>query len=160
VRGINAFVPLPHRLEEHQIGGLTIVNDSISTTPEATKAALAAYQGKRIALIAGGHERQQDYAELASLLAPRGVTVLVALPVTGDRLATATYAAAPQIEVVEAGTLEAGMNALAQRRDKFDTVILSPGAPSYGQLERPGVVFKDFEERGRAFVRLAGEAFA
>ncbi|MEQ1900885.1 MAG: UDP-N-acetylmuramoyl-L-alanine--D-glutamate ligase [Devosia sp.] len=159
IRGISGFVPLPHRLEEHQVGVLTIVNDSISTTPEATKAALAAYAGKRIALIAGGHERQQDYSELASLLALRGVTVLVALPVTGDRLATATYAAAPAIEVVEAGTLEDAVRALAQRRDKFDTVILSPGAPSYGQLERPGVVFKDFEERGRAFVRLANAAF-
>ena len=159
VRGIGAFVPLPHRLEEHSIGGLTVVNDSISTTPEATKAALAAYPGKRIALIAGGHERQQDYTELASLLAARGVTVLVALPVTGDRLATATYAAAPQIEVVEAGSLEAGLAALAARRDKFDTVILSPGAPSYGQLEKPGVVFKDFEERGRAFVRIARDLF-
>ena len=160
VRGIQAFEPLPHRLEEHIVGNVTIVNDSISTTPEATKAALAAYQGKRIALIAGGHERQQDYTELAALLAPRGVTVLVALPVTGDRLATATYAAAPQIEVVEAGTLEAGLQALASRRDKFDTVILSPGAPSYGQLEKPGVAFKSFEERGRAFVRIAGEVFA
>jgi UDP-N-acetylmuramoylalanine--D-glutamate ligase len=159
IRGINAFVPLPHRLEEHQIGGLTIVDDSISTTPEATKAALAAYPGKRIALIAGGHERQQDYTELASLLAPRGVTVLVALPVTGDRLATATYAVAPQIEVVEAGTLDAAITALASRRGKFDTVILSPGAPSYGQLEKPGIAFKDFDERGRAFVRLVTAAF-
>jgi UDP-N-acetylmuramoylalanine--D-glutamate ligase len=159
VRGIQAFEPLPHRLEEHTLGGLTVVNDSISTTPEATKAALAAYEGKRIALIAGGHERQQDYTELASLLAQRGVTVLVALPVTGARLATATYAAAPQIEVVEAGTLEDGLKALATRRDKFDAVILSPGAPSYGQLERPGVAFNSFEERGRAFVRIAGEIF-
>lgn len=159
VRGIQAFEPLPHRLEEHSIGGLTFVNDSISTTPEATKAALAAYEGRRIALIAGGHERQQDYSELASLLAPRGVTVLIALPVTGDRLATATSAAAPQIEVVEAHTLRAGLEALASRRDSFDTVILSPGAPSYGQLEAEGIVFKDFEERGRAFIRLAQELF-
>jgi UDP-N-acetylmuramoylalanine--D-glutamate ligase len=157
VRGINAFTPLPHRLEEHRIGDLIVVNDSISTTPEATKAALAAYPARRIALIAGGHERQQDYAELASLLSLRGVTILVALPVTGDRLATATYAAAPQIEVIEAGTLEAGLEALASRRDRFDTVILSPAAPSYGQLERAGVVFKSFEERGTAFVRLANE---
>ncbi len=160
VRGINQFVPLPHRLEEHTIGGITFVNDSISTTPEATKAALAAYPGKRIALIAGGHERQQDYSELASLLSSRGVTLLVALPVTGDRLATATYAAAPQIEVVEAGTLRAGLEALAARRAAFDTIILSPGAPSYGQLETSGVAFKDFEERGRAFIRIATELFA
>ena len=155
VRGIGAFMPLPHRLEQHEIGGKTVVNDSISTTPEATKAALSAYEGHRIALIAGGHERHQDYTELASLLAVRGVTVLVCLPVTGDRLATLTYRAAPGVEVLEAATLDAALRALAERRDAFDTLILSPGAPSYGQQEAPGKVFRNFEERGAAFVRLA-----
>ena len=159
VRGIEAFAPLPHRLEEHRIGGKVFVNDSISTTPEATKAALNAYEGKRIALIAGGHERQQDYAELASLLGPRGVVLLVCLPVTGDRLATLTWRAAPEIEVVEAATLDAAMHTLRERADKFDAAILSPGAPSYGQLESPGKVFRNFEERGEAFVRLAGAYF-
>ena len=159
VRGIERFAPLPHRLEEHAIGGLTFVDDSISTTPEATKAALNAYSGERIALIAGGHERHQDYTELAALLAPSGVTVLVCLPVTGDRLATLTYRAAPEVEVLEAATLDAAMQALAARRDAFDVVVLSPGAPSYGQLEVAGKVFKNFEERGEAFVRLAGKYF-
>jgi UDP-N-acetylmuramoylalanine--D-glutamate ligase len=159
VRGINAFRPLPHRLEEHEVGGITVVNDSISTTPEATKAALNAYDGKRIALIAGGHERQQDYAELAALLGVRGVTLLVCLPVTGDRLATLAYRSAPEIEVLEAASLDAAMQALAARREKFDTVILSPGAPSYGQLEAPGKAFHNFEERGEAFVRLARQYF-
>src|SRR5690606_6398050 len=129
---------------EHRIGDLVFVNDSISTTPEATKAALNAYEGKHIALIAGGHERQQDYGELARLLGPRGVTVLVCLPVTGDRLATATYAAAPESEVLEAASLRAAMQALAGRTEGYDTVILSPGAPSYGQLESPGKVFHNF----------------
>jgi UDP-N-acetylmuramoylalanine--D-glutamate ligase len=159
IRGIAEFEPLPHRLEEHQVGDKVFVNDSISTTPEATKAALNAYEGARIALIAGGHERQQDYTELASLLAPRGVAVLVCLPVTGDRLATATYRAAPGIEVLEAATLDAAMQALATRRERFDTAILSPGAPSYGQQELPGKVFRNFEERGAAFVRLAKQYF-
>jgi UDP-N-acetylmuramoylalanine--D-glutamate ligase len=159
VKGVAAFEPLPHRLEEHQFGGLTFVNDSISTTPEATKAALAAYEGKRIALIAGGHERQQDYRELATLLVTRGVTLLVTLPVTGARLATAAAASAPGVDVVESPTLQAAMETLSARRDRFDTVILSPGAPSYGQLERPGVAFSSFEERGRAFVQIAEALF-
>ena len=160
VRGIAQFEPLPHRLEEHQVGGVTFVNDSISTTPEATKAALAAYPGKRIALIAGGHERQQDYRELATLLVARGVSLLVTLPVTGARLATAAAASAPGVEIVEAPTLLAAMETLVARRGRFDTVILSPGAPSYGQLERPGVAFASFEERGRAFVSIAEMLFS
>jgi UDP-N-acetylmuramoylalanine--D-glutamate ligase len=152
VKGIAEFRPLPHRLEEHEIGGKLFIDDSISTTPEATKAALAAYPGQRIALIAGGHERNQNYAELAGLLAGHGVTLLLTLPVTGDRLATATYAAAPGIEVLEAPNLEQAMKALAARQSRFDTVLLSPAAPSYNQ-------FKNFEERGRAFISLAEKLF-
>ena len=151
--GIAAFRPLPHRLEEHQFGGKIFVNDSISTTPEATKAALAAYPGHRIALIAGGHERQQDYAELASLLTGYGVTTLACLPVTGERLAAATRHSAPDIAVLSEPDLAAAMTTLSARRTEFDAVILSPGAPSYNQ-------FKNFEERGRHFVALAEQLFA
>jgi len=153
LKGIAAFAPLPHRLQEHRIGDLVIVDDSISTTPEATKAALAAYAGQRIALIAGGHERQQDYAELAGQLEPNGVAILVCLPVTGDRLATAAFAAAPNIEVLEVADLNVAMQALATRRARFDTIILSPGAPSYNQ-------FRNFEERGDRFVSLANQLFS
>lgn len=150
--GIAAFIPLPHRLEEHRLGSTIFVNDSISTTPEATKAALAAYQGHRLALIGGGHERQQDYGELASLLAAYGVTTLACLPVTGARLAEATRQAAPHITVLAEPDLEAAMHALHRHRDRFDAVILSPGAPSYNQ-------FKNFEQRGLKFIELAQAIF-
>jgi UDP-N-acetylmuramoylalanine--D-glutamate ligase len=152
VDGIVAFVPLPHRLEEHRFGDTIFVDDSISTTPEATKAALAAYAGFRIALIAGGHERQQDYSELATRLHGYGVTTLACLPVTGARLAAATRAAAPHIAVLAEPDLAAAMRTLHARRHDFDAVILSPGAPSYNQ-------FKNFEERGLRFIELAQAIF-
>ncbi|MGV8854424.1 MAG: UDP-N-acetylmuramoyl-L-alanine--D-glutamate ligase [Devosia sp.] len=152
VQGIKAFRPLPHRLEEHSFGGMLFVDDSIATTPEATKAALAAYPNQRLALIAGGHEREQNYAELAGLLAGYGVTTLACLPVTGTRLATATRAVAPAITVLTPPDLESAMQALHDQREHFDTVILSPAAPSYNQ-------FKNFEERGRRFVDLARTLF-
>ena len=153
VAGIAAFRPLPHRLEEHAIGGTIFVDDSISTTPEATKAALAAYRGPRLALLAGGHERQQDYAELAGLLTSYGVTLIACLPVTGARLAEATRSVAPDIAVVEAADLETAMRELHERRHLFDVAILSPGAPSYNQ-------FKNFEERGERFIALATRIFS
>ena len=153
VHGIAAFMPLAHRLEEHNFGGTLFVDDSIATTPEATKAALASYPGQRLALIAGGHERAQDYTELAGLLLGYGVTTLACLPVTGTRLATATRNAAPSIVVLSPPDLETAMQMLHARRDQFDAVILSPGAPSYNQ-------FKNFEERGRRFIELAEALFA
>lgn len=151
--GIAAFAPLPHRLEELTVGGILFVDDSISTTPEATKAALAAYKGKRIALIAGGHEREQDYSELASLLPSTDVAILCTLPVTGTRLAAAARAAGPGIVVSECTTLETAMVHLARTGPVYDTIILSPGAPSYNQ-------FKNFEERGEAFKSMAVRYFS
>ena len=109
--------------------------------------------GQRLALIAGGHEREQDYDELAHLLAGYGVTTLACLPVTGSRLAQATEQAAPGIDVFTAPDLEAAMQALLARREGFDAVILSPGAPSYNQ-------FKNFEDRGQRFIALARTLFA
>ena len=152
VNGIAAFMPLPHRLEEHHFGGIIFVDDSISTTPEATKAALAAYPGFRIALIAGGHERQQNYSELATLLDGYGVTLVACLPVTGARLAHATRQSTPHILVREHPDLESAMHDLHQHRARFDAVILSPGAPSYNQ-------FKNFEQRGLRFIELAQAIF-
>ncbi|WMT86044.1 UDP-N-acetylmuramoyl-L-alanine--D-glutamate ligase [Pelagibacterium sp. 26DY04] len=149
--GVEAFVPLPHRLEELMVGDILFVDDSISTTPEATKVALAAYKGKKIALIAGGHERQQDYTDLANLMGLTSVVMLCSLPVTGPRLAQAVRENAP-IPVAECSTLDEAMQALASAGHVFDTVILSPGAPSYNQ-------FKNFEERGDRFKALARQYF-
>ncbi|WP_338609697.1 UDP-N-acetylmuramoyl-L-alanine--D-glutamate ligase [Pelagibacterium nitratireducens] len=149
--GIEAFIPLPHRLEELMVGDILFVDDSISTTPEATKVALAAYKGKKIALIAGGHERQQDYTDLANLMGLTSVVMLCSLPVTGQRLAQAVRDNTP-IPIAECSTLDEAMQALASAGHIFDTVILSPGAPSYNQ-------FKNFEERGDRFKTLARQHF-
>ena len=80
-------------------------------------------------------------------MASRGVTTLVTLPVTGTRLARTTRALSPDILVIEAPDLDHAISALAVQKTRFDTLILSPGAPSYNQ-------FKNFEERGAHFVEL------
>ena len=53
-----AFRPLPHRLQT--LGtrdGITYVNDSISTTPHASLAALDCFRDRRVAILVGGHDR-------------------------------------------------------------------------------------------------------
>jgi len=152
LEGLKSFAPPAHRLEEHQIGDLTIVDDSISTTPEATKAALATYPETRNALIVGGFDREQDYRDLALEIKNSSVTTVACLPKTGHRLAEAISALNVEVDVIEAQDLSEAMNALAQRRSQFDTLILSPAAPSYNQ-------FRDYVERGETFVELAKELF-
>ncbi|MGJ8527123.1 UDP-N-acetylmuramoyl-L-alanine--D-glutamate ligase [Maritalea sp.] len=153
LQGLKSFAPPAHRLEEHKVGKLTIVDDSISTTPEATKAALATYPEKRIGLIVGGFDREQDYHDLALEIKNSSVTTLAYLPKTGHRLAEAISELNLDITVIEAENLTTAMCELAKHRDQFDTLILSPAAPSYNQ-------FRDYIERGEMFVALANKLFA
>src|SRR4051812_24044899 len=83
---LRSFEPLPHRLEPvAAYRGLIFVNDSISTTPAAAMAALSALADAPIALIAGGYERGQEYAELAAAIVDSTVELVVGLPDTGRR---------------------------------------------------------------------------
>ena len=77
-----AISPLPSRLTSvGTIGGVTFVDDSLSTNVLPTLAALDSFPGCRIALIAGGHDRGIDYAPLAAgVLARPAPTLVLTLP--------------------------------------------------------------------------------
>jgi UDP-N-acetylmuramoylalanine--D-glutamate ligase len=108
VDALRDFAPLPHRQQVvSSTGGRTWVDDSISTTPEAALAAVAAFAPGPVVLIAGGDHRDQDYAALAQALAggaiptgafgeppvPVEIAGLVTLPGTGPEIAAAVAAA-------------------------------------------------------------------
>lgn len=152
VEGIARFEPLPHRLQEVRFGGKAFVNDSISTNPEATKAAMAAYPHGKVALIIGGFDRGQNYDNLISLLPAAPVSSLWFLPDTGHRIAEVLNLDALPYPSSKVETLEDLFEKLAQQPASFDTLILSPGAPSYNQ-------FNNFEERGQKFLELAKKHF-
>ncbi|HEX2265879.1 MAG TPA: UDP-N-acetylmuramoyl-L-alanine--D-glutamate ligase, partial [Solirubrobacterales bacterium] len=62
--GLAGFASLPHRLQPcGERDRVAWVDDSISTTPESTLAALAAFDGRDVVLLAGGQDRGQDYAD-------------------------------------------------------------------------------------------------
>ena len=70
------------------IGGVTFVDDSLSTNVLPTLAALDSFPGRRIALIAGGHDRGIDYAPLAAgVVARPAPTLVLTLPDSGPRIA-------------------------------------------------------------------------
>lgn len=155
---LTRFQPLPHRLQEVPgTGGITWIDDSISTTPESALAALDSFAGRPVVLIGGGQDRGQDYRELAAELARRDAG-LVGIPTTGPRLVAqargaglAPDRALPACDLAEAVSLARALAAQLSGAAEQPVVLLSPAAPSYDS-------FRDFEERGERFAALAAGA--
>jgi UDP-N-acetylmuramoylalanine--D-glutamate ligase len=152
VSALPAFRPLRHRLElVGDAGGVSFVNDSIATIPEATMAALDALEGRPVVLIAGGFDRGQDYGPLARRLRrDRGVLAVVTLPPSGNRLAGELTALPGAPPVLPAADLQEAVRLARAHTEPGSVMLLSPGAPSYG-------AFRDFEERGDAFRALVAD---
>lgn len=143
------FVPLPHRLQplgKHD--GLHWINDSISTTPLASLAALASVADQRVALIVGGHERGLDWAPFVDAMRVQAPTAIVCQGANGPRIATMLDAAGVG-NVHRAKDVTAAVAAARSALEGEGCVLLSPGAPSFDQ-------FHDYAERGQRFAQLAG----
>jgi len=160
------YQPLPSRLTPAgTAGGVTFVDDSLSTNVLPTLAALDAFPGRRIALILGGHDRGIDYAPLAAGIVARDApTYVLTLPDSGPRIRTQLEAVAspasgafpaaatPPPEpagfagVSDCPDLPAAVAAGYRWAQPDGIVLLSPAAPSFG-------AFKDYRDRAEAFAR-------
>ncbi len=145
---LEGFRGLEHRLQTvAEERGLTWVDDSISTTPESTLAALESFPGRPVVLLAGGQDRGQDYGELGRRLAGLGATV-IGLPSTGPRLLECVRAGgAPPASVLDAADLAEAVALARAVAGEGAVVLLSPAAPSYDN-------YRDFTERGLRFREL------
>jgi UDP-N-acetylmuramoylalanine--D-glutamate ligase len=141
------YRPLPSRLTPvGTVGGVTFVDDSLSTNVLPTLAALDAFPGRRIALIVGGQDRGIDYAPLAAgVLARQAPTCVLTLPDSGPRI-RAQLEAAGFSDVTDCPDLEAAVAAGSAWARPDGVVLLSPAAPSFGH-------FRDYRDRAEAFAR-------
>jgi UDP-N-acetylmuramoylalanine--D-glutamate ligase len=152
---LDTFVPLAHRLTEvGEKNGVLYVDDSISTTPQSTIEAIKAYPGRPITVLVGGFDRGLDFTALALFLADHPVHAVVALPDSGSRVVAAlrqTFAGRDYLmpTTVEAGDLAEAVADAEAMTPAGGVILLSPASPSYGY-------FRDFEERGEAFIKAAG----
>ena len=157
------FKPLEHRLERvGTYGGVTFVNDSISTIPQATVSACDAL-GRVDFLLLGGFDRGIDYQPLADYLQEHPVPHLLFTGKAGERMMQLINQVS-KIEVPELvpepvegregptlstySSMEEAFAYLAAHAQLGDVCLLSPAASSYDQ-------YKNFEERGRKFKTLA-----
>jgi UDP-N-acetylmuramoyl-L-alanine---L-glutamate ligase len=146
------FVPLPHRLQSLGMrDGIEYVDDSISTTPHASLAALECFRGQPLALLAGGHDRGLDWQDFADAVAARPPAAIVTMGASGPRIHALLAPLAGDAGFALHATADLPEAVAAARAALPDggVVLLSPGAPSFG-------AYRDYTERGRHFAALAG----
>ena len=149
---VQSFRPLPNRLQWlGERDGIGYVNDSISTTPHASLAALDCFAGRRIALLVGGHDRGLDWHDFAAHMQQQAPLEIITMGANGPRIhALLAPLAAGRFGLHAADDLAQAVH-LAQQAlgSEGGLVLLSPGAPSFG-------AYADYVARGRHFAELAG----
>ena len=144
------FKSLEHRQEYVGIfKGVKFYNDSISTIPQATIAALKTIKNVNFLLL-GGFDRGIDYEPLVTYLKENPLPYILITGRAGqtikDKLQTAEYKG----NILEYTDMESAFVMLKQYAKSGDVCLLSPAAASYDR-------YKNFEERGRVFKEFANK---
>jgi UDP-N-acetylmuramoylalanine--D-glutamate ligase len=158
---IYEFAGLPHRLEfVKEVNGVKYYNDSFSTTPETSIAAVYAFD-KPVLLIAGGSEKNSDFTEWGmELQKNHHLKMVFLMGHTADRMERALKDAAEKLKGMDimgefpvktrrCGSLEDAVLLAAKLALPGETVIMSPAAASFDQ-------FKNYKYRGEAFRKIVG----
>ncbi len=145
--GLESFEGVEGRLQYvRELNGVKIYNDNNATTPEATIAALRAFDGP-ITLIVGGSEKGLALEELVSEIKKRVSTVILLTNPNyqgSERLAGVLKKAGVPYE--EARELPAAVTS-ALEKTKTGTVLFSPAFASFG-------MFKNEYERNDQFLKI------
>jgi UDP-N-acetylmuramoyl-L-alanine---L-glutamate ligase len=150
-QAIKSFEPLPHRLEKVAvINGVTYVNDSMATMPDAAISSLSCFDDRSIILLAGGHERNQDFVPLATKIATSKVKALAFFAPNGPRLKNEVEKQLQKLDIKkefktkEADSMDEALEFAYQIAKPNDVVLLAPGAASFG-------IFENYADRGEKF---------
>ncbi|OGE79432.1 MAG: UDP-N-acetylmuramoylalanine--D-glutamate ligase [Candidatus Doudnabacteria bacterium RIFCSPHIGHO2_01_FULL_46_14] len=149
---ISEFKGLEHRLElVAEIKGVRFYNDSFATTPETTMAALTAFDSP-IILIAGGSEKNSNYHGLARKIAEHKVKDLIAVGITGPKIAALARDAGfggkiYDTDLTDMEKIVAKANSVA---DPGDVVLLSPASASFD-------MFANYKQRGELFKKFVSK---
>ncbi len=149
---IKSFTPLPHRLQKVAVkNGVTYVNDSMATTPESAISAISCFAGQPIILFAGGHEKNQDFSQLANKILTANLKAVALFPANGPRLWNEVLKMQQKLKLLSipkhrvVHSMAEAMKFAQDNARSGDVVLLAPGSASFG-------IFKDYADRGEKFV--------
>jgi UDP-N-acetylmuramoylalanine--D-glutamate ligase len=140
-RTIKRFGGVEHRCEPVAVKqGVGFVNDSKSTTVDATVKALSMFADNSVVLICGGRDKGSDFRVIRELIRKK-VSSLILIGEAAEKIAGAMKGA---VSVLAAPTLEAAVRSAFERACPGGTVLLSPMCASFD-------MFDNFEHRGSVF---------
>jgi UDP-N-acetylmuramoylalanine--D-glutamate ligase len=145
---VREFRGLPHRLEPVATrNDVLFINDSFSSAPPATVAAVRAFAQPKI-VIMGGFDRGLDFTDTTrAIVAQPNVKKILLIGQTRHGIATAFDACDwHEYEIID-GTLDQAVVRVNQLAEAGDVVLFSPGCASFD-------MFPDFNKRGDAFKEL------
>ena len=147
-----SFRTLPHRLQSFgSKEGIEYVNDSISTTPHASVAAMKCYAHRRVAVIVGGFDRGLDWSVFEEYVARNPPVAIITQGQNGPKIARQMGGLARKaaFELREVAELEEAVRLGERFLGHGGVVLMSPGAPSFPR-------YKNYIDRGRHFAQIAG----
>ncbi len=142
---VRAFKGLEHRLElVRSVGGISYYDDSFSTVPETTIAAIQSFK-QPIILIVGGSEKGSDYTDLGNEIARAKIKVLIVMGDMTERIIKAvTQANYSGILISDVRTMRDIIKTCKKYSQTGDVVLFSPACASFD-------MFKNYKERGNIF---------
>jgi len=153
IRALPKLKPLPWRQEQIRVyRGITIINDTAATAPEATSAAIQRFKAKPIILIAGGVDKNLNYSQLAGDI-KKNVKQLILLPGSATdklvrELRKRNYA---KNRIIQTDSLKIAVTKSFKIAETGDYLIFSPGGASFN-------LFLNEFDRGRQFNYLIKHA--
>lgn len=133
--GLRTFAGLPDRMElVADVGGVRYINDTTSTVPASTVAALRSVEG-RVILIAGGASKQVPFNDVAEEICRRVSRLVLLEGSATDELQTEVYRRCPTLVSSVHGSLKSAVEAAQEEAVAGDTVLLSPACASFGMFD-------------------------
>ncbi len=147
------FKPVEHRLEKFcEAHGVVFINDSKSTNPTSTLAALKALSakgGKKIHLILGGRDKGASYKILLDEIR-RCVKKIYTI---GEAQRKIENQLSGSCQIVSCTNLRKAVKRIFENISRNEIVLFSPACASFDQ-------FRNFEHRGKIFKKMIKQVYA
>ncbi len=143
---LKTFKGLEHRLElVREVNGIRFYDDSFSTIPETTIAAIEAFKDPEI-LILGGSSKNSDFKELGRVIRDsKNIKAIIGIGKEWEKIKSQIQNPNNQIKIIEdCKNMKEIIEKAVSVSKPGDVVLLSPACASFG-------MFKNYKDRGDKF---------